>query len=76
MPQNAVYDLHAAIPIRTPFWDTFLLIKATAMKMMDITRQGVPDLPIRIIAASASFYSVPLLTRDERLRGLSLETIW
>jgi predicted nucleic acid-binding protein len=46
------------------------------MKMTEVLRQDIPDLPDRIIAATASFYGVPLLTRDERIRGSSLQTIW
>jgi PIN domain nuclease of toxin-antitoxin system len=76
IPQNAIYDLRAATSDPNAVLRYVPLDQNIAIEMMDIPRQEAPDLPDRIIAASASFYSVPLLTRDERIRGLSLQTIW
>ena len=76
VPESAVYDLHAATSDLNAVLRYVPLDENIAIKMMEIPRQHVPDLPDRIIAASASFYSVPLLTRDERIHGLSLQTIW
>ena len=76
IPRNAVYDLHAATSDPKAVLQYVPLDENIAIKMMEIPRQDVPDLPDRIIAASASFYSVPLLTRDERIKSLSLQTIW
>ena len=41
-----------------------------------VPRQQVPDMPDRIIAASAWAKGVPLVTCDARLQGLSLQTVW
>ena len=41
-----------------------------------IPRQQVPDMPDRIIAATAAYLGLPLVTRDEDIRGLDLATIW
>ncbi|HTU48515.1 MAG TPA: PIN domain-containing protein [Bryobacteraceae bacterium] len=76
IPQSAVYDLHAAISDPNAVLQYVPLDENVAIKMIEIPRQDVPDLPDRIIAASASFYSVPLLTRDERIKRLSFQTIW
>lgn len=76
IPANAVHDLHAATSDPNAVLQYVPLDENIAIRMMEIPRQDVPDLPDRIIAASASFYSVPLLTRDERIQGLSLQTIW
>lgn len=76
IPQGAVHDLHAAISHPNAVLQHVPLDENIAIEMMEIPRQDVPDLPDRIIAATASFYSVPLLTRDERIQGLSLQTIW
>jgi len=46
------------------------------MKMTEISRQDLPDLPDRVIAATALFYSVPVLSRDGRIRSLDIKTIW
>jgi predicted nucleic acid-binding protein len=41
-----------------------------------INRDEVPDMPDRIIAATALALGVPLLSRDRKIRASSLETIW
>lgn len=42
-----------------------------------IDRSTVPDLPDRIIAATALYLSIPLVTRDNKIRSLNLiQTIW
>jgi PIN domain nuclease of toxin-antitoxin system len=47
-----------------------------ATKMTEVPRQDVPDLPDRIIGATALFYGVPVLSRDNRIRASSIQTIW
>ena len=39
-------------------------------------RNSVPDLPDRIIAATALALGVPLVTRDGKIRASGIETIW
>ncbi|MCA9438394.1 MAG: PIN domain-containing protein, partial [Candidatus Omnitrophica bacterium] len=41
-----------------------------------IHRESVPDLPDRIIAATALHRGLPLVTRDRQLRESEVETIW
>lgn len=41
-----------------------------------IPRSVVPDMPDRIIAATALHLGVPLVTRDRRLQSAGIETIW
>jgi PIN domain nuclease of toxin-antitoxin system len=44
--------------------------------MRNIPRQEIPDLPDRIIAATAQLYDVPVLSRDGRIRASIIKTIW
>jgi len=44
--------------------------------MPQVSRAQVPDLPDRIIAATALRLGVPLITRDETNRDSSVPTIW
>jgi len=44
--------------------------------MPTIDRRQVPDLPDRIIAATASLHGVPLISRDRAIRLSGLPTIW
>jgi len=41
-----------------------------------IPREGVPDMPDRIIAATALTLGLPLVTRDQRMRATGIEIIW
>jgi PIN domain nuclease of toxin-antitoxin system len=46
------------------------------LALQKIARSDVPDMPDRIIAATASFHCVPLVTRDRQIRSCGIETIW
>jgi len=39
-------------------------------------RDAVPDMPDRIIAATAVYFGVPVISRDNRIRTSSVRTIW
>jgi PIN domain nuclease of toxin-antitoxin system len=41
-----------------------------------VSRAEVPDLPDRIIAATALHIGVPLISRDRKIRASSVTTIW
>jgi predicted nucleic acid-binding protein len=47
-----------------------------ARQSASISREQVPDLPDRIIAATALRPGVPLITRDGRIRAASIQTVW
>jgi PIN domain nuclease of toxin-antitoxin system len=46
-----------------------------ASQMRGISREEVPDLPDRVIAATARLLAVPVITRDGRIRSSALETV-
>jgi PIN domain nuclease of toxin-antitoxin system len=41
-----------------------------------VSRTEVPDMPDRIVAATALHLAVPVISRDGRIRSSALETIW
>lgn len=41
-----------------------------------LSRDAVPDMPDRIIAATALHFDLPLVTCDSKLRATMLKTIW
>jgi PIN domain nuclease of toxin-antitoxin system len=41
-----------------------------------IPRATVPDMPDRIIAATALHLGVPLVSRDRKIHASSIQTIW
>ena len=44
--------------------------------MTQIARTDVPDLPDRIIAATALYLNVPLIRRDRKIQSSIVTTIW
>jgi PIN domain nuclease of toxin-antitoxin system len=44
--------------------------------LQNVPRDAVPDMPDRIIAATALHLGLPLVTRDRRLQAAGIETIW
>ena len=47
-----------------------------ASAVADVPRQSVPDMPDRIIAATALCLGLPLISRDHRIRLSEVNTIW
>jgi predicted nucleic acid-binding protein len=52
------------------------LDRGTSDAVARIGRDNVPDMPDRIIAATALYLHLPLVTRDRKIRAADLETIW
>ena len=75
IPANALSDLYAAIADPNAVLQHVPLDEKVAMKMADVSRQDIPDLPDRAIAATAQLLGVPALTRDSRIQA-SIRTIW
>ena len=76
IPANALADLHRAtfdpnaILRHVPFDENI------ALKMADVPRQELPDLPDRVIAATACFLNVPVLSRYRKIRTSTIQSIW
>ena len=52
------------------------LTAAIAESMRRIPREQVPDMPDRIVAATALYFNVPAISRDSRILASDLTTIW
>jgi len=44
--------------------------------MQHVGRDRVPDLPDRLIAATALHFNVPVITRDREIQRAGLQTVW
>ena len=44
--------------------------------MRKVARDEVPDMPDRIVAATAVYFGVPVISRDGRIRGSNVQSIW
>jgi PIN domain nuclease of toxin-antitoxin system len=76
IPANALKELHTATADPKAVLQHVPLDESIAMKMAEVSRQDLPDLPDRIIAATALFYGVPVLSRDHRIRSSTIQSIW
>jgi len=47
-----------------------------ALTLRQVDRSQIPDLPDRIIAATALYLNVLLISRDRRIQLSSIDTIW
>ncbi|MEG3903707.1 hypothetical protein QUB19_16115 [Microcoleus sp. B4-C5] len=47
-----------------------------ALTLRQVDRSQIPDLPDRIIAATALYVNVPVISRDRRIQLSSIDTIW
>ncbi|CAN5916566.1 hypothetical protein BH23PLA1_BH23PLA1_14800 [soil metagenome] len=50
--------------------------RAVVLAMRTIPRIQVPDLPDRVIAATAVHLGVPLISRDAKIQASAVSTIW
>jgi PIN domain nuclease of toxin-antitoxin system len=44
--------------------------------MRKVPRDAVPDMPDRIVAATAIYFGVPIISRDGKIRASDVRTIW
>ena len=59
-----------------PAFKVFPFDYDVASALRSIPREIVPDMPDRIIAATALHLGLPLVTRDRRLQAAGIQTIW
>lgn len=44
--------------------------------MLQVPRADIPDMPDRIVAATAVYFGVPTISRDGRIRASNIQTVW
>jgi len=47
-----------------------------ACALKEVTKRTVPDMPDRIIAATALHLGLPLITRDRKIQASQVESVW
>lgn len=76
VPSAALDTLVAQLETRTSVLEMIPLDQATALSVRRVKRAQVPDMPDRIIAATALRLRLSLISRDHKIRLSGLETIW
>ena len=75
-PEEALIRLTRALKSpRYPFRE-IAVDSAVAAKMQQVSREEVPDMPDRIVAATGLLNLVPVISRDRKIRAANLRTIW
>jgi PIN domain nuclease of toxin-antitoxin system len=76
LPAAAVMKLEEALRDVDSIMVVAPLDSAVAKAVGQIPRNAVPDMPDRIIAATAAHLGVPLVTRDRQIQATGIRTIW
>lgn len=76
VPADGFERLVAALEKDQPAFGVAALDSNIAKALRSVPRNLVPDMPDRIIAATAIHLGLPLVTRDRRLQSCGIETIW
>lgn len=76
LPLSAYVDLKSALSDPNHVLKEAPLTIEIVDAMREVPRQGVPDLPDRIVAATALHFGVPVISRDWRIQSSAIQTIW
>jgi PIN domain nuclease of toxin-antitoxin system len=76
IPLAALERLLLAVEEPNPRFVLAPLDRIVASAVRGVARADVPDLPDRVIAATAAALRLPLVTKDGRIRATNLETLW
>ena len=76
LPPNALQKLRAALTDENSGLLMASVDAGVADVLPNIPRDAVPDMPDRIIAATALHLGLPLVARDRRLQAAGIQTIW
>lgn len=73
---SAYEELAAALADPLHMFNEVPLTSGIIRPMRQIVRAEVPDMPDRLIAATAAYLRVPIISRDRRIRATGLDNIW
>lgn len=76
LPYNAYTDLKAALADPDHVFKEAPFMVEIVDAMRQVPRVDVPDMPDRIVAATAVYFVVPVISRDGKIRASNEQTIW
>ena len=76
VPASAYQDLRSALSDPDHVFVEEPLSADVVEVMRSIPREDVPDMPERIVAATAIYFRAPVISRDGQIRASSVQTIW
>jgi len=66
----------AELKQQNPAFTVVPLDSEVAAALRTIPRDAIPDMPDRIVVATALHLGLPLVTRDRRIQSAGIKTIW
>ena len=76
LPLEAYEELSQAVADTEHVFTEAVFTAAIVQSMRQVPRTEVPDMPDRMIAATAVYFDVPVVSRDRRILSASLKTVW
>jgi PIN domain nuclease of toxin-antitoxin system len=76
IPPESLTRLEEALHLRDTALRVADLAMAVALAVGRVIRDEVPDRSDRIVAGTALYFGVPVISRDRRIRTSAVETIW
>lgn len=76
LPWEALSRLDTALGLDDAVLHVTDLTLEVAYAVGRVLRDEVPDMPDRIIAATAVYFGVPVISRDGKIRTSAIATIW
>ena len=76
VPSTAFRDLREVLADPDHVFQEVPVAVEVAEAILQVSREAIPDMPGRIVAAIAIHLAVPILSRDGRIRASNLRTIW
>jgi len=76
LPASAYDELAEALADPEHVFTEAVISAAIIQAMRHVPRAEVPDMPDRLVAATAVYFDVPVISRDRRIRAASLKTVW
>lgn len=76
LPLSAYDELTQALADPEHVFTEAVFSAAIVQAMRQVPRAEVPDMPDRMVAATAVYFDVPVISRDRRIRAASLKTVW
>ena len=76
LPMSAYDDLKSALSDPSHVLKEAPFTVEIVDAMRQVPRIDVPDMPDRIVAATALHFGVPVISRDRRIQSSPIQTIW
>jgi PIN domain nuclease of toxin-antitoxin system len=76
IPNTLIFQFDTVLQLGTSGLRVIDLTRDIAGAIAKVARSDVPDMPDRIIAATALHLGVPLISRDHAIQASNVTTIW